>query len=206
MRSLLSQDPETWDAGVDRHARRLTALGSAEAYVEALDRAGWLRGHDGPARAAVLAAVQEAWTRTPRRLYVYAALEDVAFETSEFAAEGSYARLLEELSEASRHAFAPTGIEETRSALGEDEPGATVTVSFEHGGARYVCELTQRDEWCMNEPLELVEEALTAAGVTARFLVLPTQGDGTLRAAFVDPAAFEAAVNDGLVPNAAVVM
>lgn len=206
MRSMLSQEPDQWDAAVERHTRRLKELGSAEAYVAALAEAGWTEGWSDEHLRALSERVAEAWDRTPRHLYVYSALADVSFDVEGFVGgDGAYAQLLEKLAKASRGALEPS--QATEEAGEPDAEGAReVTISIATGGEPRTATFTQADDWCANEPFELIEGALDATDCAARFVVLPNPGDQTLCAAFVRPEAFEAALGDHLLPDAAVVL
>lgn len=201
MHTLLSQDPDTWDDAIHRHRRKLKELDTADAYADALVNAGWTEGWSDEHVAALRGRIAEAWERTPRHLYVYTALSDVSFDTEGFSADDEYAEMVEELAAATRGGFAPADVAQETT---ESEP-PEVKLTFGLGDAQHETTFEQPDDWCKNEPLELIETALEGAGVAERFVLLPT-ADQIMSAAFVRLTAFEAALAADLVPNAAVVL
>lgn len=201
MLTLLSQNPDTWDQAVNQHHRKLKELETAEAYADALTQAGWTEGWADEDVAKLRARIAGAWQRTPRHLYVYTALSDVSVDTEGFDADDEYAETVHELASATRGGFAPTEVTQETS---EGEP-PEVTLAFVLGGARHEVTFEQADDWCKNEALELIDKALAQAEVAERFIALPT-ADQILSAAFVRPEAFQRALEQHLVPNAAVVL
>ncbi len=202
MRTLLSQDPETWDAAIERYRRRLKGLESADAYLDALRAVGWTADWADARVDALRGRLNAAWERSPRMLYVFPALADVSFDTEGFVSGGDYVQLVERLAAATGGRLPVTGVS---AETGPTDDAVEIALSFAVGDAVYEERFTQADDWVASAPFEMFERALDGAGAPERFVTLPT-ADQILSAAFVDPAAFERALTDGLVPNAVVVM
>lgn len=173
---------------------RLDQLGSAAAYLEALNRVGWLDRLTPARRAALIDRVVMTWTRDRPR--VYGALADLPMTYDDFDAPDSYRNFIHAVAELSGGKFEPQAVSQSADAQGE--PWLQV-VSFEHLGIRYEACVEQTDGSFSLAVDELLGQAFLDARIEERLVGLPLPPGGVC---FLRPPVFARAVDDGLVPNA----
>lgn len=167
-----------------------------EAYWQALLDCGWVDSdprHRDVLRHAVHAA------HTEDRATTLFALAVSTFDMEVIEGVGpedpcSYHSILEQLAEESHGLFAPDEILDDL-----DEDSRTATVIFIHDGERYAARVPWENDWFDPRILELVNDALDAAGVEQRYHLLPATSS-IAHLALVAPQVFEEARRRDLVP------
>ena len=106
-----------------------------------------------------------------------------------------YVDVIEVFSEGSRGLFQPENI-----LVEEDEEEGTYSVSFDHGGENFNCEVFSDDDYMDEQVHNLINDALEDSDVDQRFFLLPPLNDMAYLV-LVSADVFDRALEAGLLPE-----
>lgn len=160
-----------------------------------LEKSGWL-GEVPQAEGERIRNAANAYTANPSQ--AFHALSPAGFDAECIDDSGDYERwIIPAYREASCGAFAPTKISDKVSRR-----NGTAVISFQASGRKFSREFTQNDDYVADGVHEFLNEALAEMGEPRRFELLPT-GDQTGEIVCVTPAAYQRALEAGLIPEGA---
>src|SRR5262249_51703603 len=130
----------------------------------------------------------------PQPEWAFLALTQTGFDTECIDDENSYVEVLKDLAKSSRGVFAPTNIK-------ADCKKKTITISFNHHGKSYSCQVPFDSDWFDASVMDLVNKSLEESKAAERFILLPAV-DQIANIVIVPPLIYEKAVKEGLIPEA----
>jgi hypothetical protein len=171
---------------------------TSEDYLSRLEESGWLEAVGSERAEELRDRLTTALKENPS--YSFYELADTEFDADCIEEAGtddscSYFSIIMQLAHDSRSLFEPTSVTDRL-----DREAGTASVSFEHRGKSYSCEVPFKDEWFQEPVLQLVNEALSESGTMNRFIDLPSCNQ-TLSLALIPESVFTQAVQLGLIPD-----
>ena len=166
---------------------------TADEYWEKLIAVGWVEFIPPDLREEIRA--QLATNLAADSVHAHLALTTAGFDAECIDHDHAYRDILKQFGKDSQGVFAPTSIKDTL-----DESIGIARISFVHGGKKFSREVPFTGDYFEMEVLDLVNDALAANEVEARFIPFPSE-DQLLNLVFVPPRVFQEAARAGLVPK-----
>jgi hypothetical protein len=166
----------------------------AETYWRELKNVGWLDCIPQGQHADLRKRIERSLLGSAPETTCFT-LTQSSLDSECILGEGSYARILKDLAEASDGVFSPAHV------VDRCEPNQTVgTVSFVHARKQYDLKVSYDTDLLDEAIIDLVNEAISNGGSDRQFINLPVI-DQCYYLVFVPRAVYEKAIEVGLLPD-----